>query len=88
MTRADAQVIELAAELPPRQAAIGLLVLATPDGLSVRWEAGGRHGMMAGSPGEVTRALGALVLRLAGVGEGLVAVADEEPTRRIARIAP
>ena len=62
-------------------------VVAGADGLSVRWEAlggVGNAGMVAGQPGEVARAVGALVLRLVGAGEGLVAV-DEEPTRRLVR---
>lgn len=74
--------IEMTAELPPRQAAIGLLVLVTPGGLSVRWEAGGRHGMMVGSPEEVTRALGALVLRCVDAEPEAV---DDPPTRRLVR---
>lgn len=63
-------------------------VVAGVDGVSVRWEALGAApgaGMVAGQPGEVARAVGALVLRLAGAGEGMVAVADEEPTRRLVR---
>ena len=63
-------------------------VVAGVDGVYLRWEAlggVGDAGMVAGSPAEVARAVGALVLRLAGVGEGLVAVADEEPTRRLVR---
>ena len=46
-------------------------VVAGVDGLSVRWEALGAapgSGMVAGSPAEVARAVGALVLRLAGGG--------------------
>jgi hypothetical protein len=56
------------------------------DGLSVRWEALGAApgaGMVAGQPGEVARAVGALVLRLAGAAP--LAVQDDEPTRRLAR---
>ena len=62
-------------------------VVAGVDGLSVRWEALGAapgSGMVAGSPAEVARAVGALVLRLAGETGGPVAV-DEDPTRRLAR---
>lgn len=81
---ADYAGYELAAE-PVR---LHLDVVAGVDGLSVRWEALGAApgaGMVAGSPAEVARAVGALVLRLAGAGEGLVAVTDEEPTRRLVR---
>ena len=68
---ADYAGYELAAE-PVR---LHLDVVAGVDGLSVRWEAlggVGDAGMVAGSPAEVARAVGALVLRLAGAGEGLV----------------
>lgn len=84
---ADYAGYELAAE-PVR---LHLDVVAGSDHLSVCWEAlggVGDAGMVAGSPAEVARAVGALVLRLAGAGEGPQAVQDEEPTRRIARIAP
>ena len=68
-------------------AGLHLDVVAGVDGLSVRWEALGAapgSGMVAGSPAEVARAVGALVLRLAGETGGPVAV-DEDPTRRLAR---
>lgn len=68
---ADYAGYELAAE-PVR---LHLDVVAGAAGLSVRWEAlggVGDAGMVAGSPAEVARAVGALVLRLAGAGEGLV----------------
>ena len=90
MTRAGelTPVVELAAELPPRQVRLHLDVVAGSDHLSVCWEAlggVGDAGMVAGSPAEVARAVGALVLRLAGAGEGPQVVQDEEPTRRLVR---
>jgi len=60
-------------------------VVAGVDGLSVAWEALGAapgSGMVAGSPAEVARAVGALVLRLAGA---VPVAVDEEPTRRLVR---
>ena len=85
MTRAGelTQVVELAAELPVQPVQhVTLALQVTPGGVSLAWEAGAARGMVAGSPQEVCRALGALVLRL--VGEGPVAV-DDEPTRPLAR---
>lgn len=78
---ADYAGYELAAE-PVR---LRMDVVVGAEGLSVAWEALGAApgaGMVAGSPAEVARAVGALVLRL--VGEGPVAV-DDEPTRPLAR---
>ena len=82
--------IEMTAELPPRRVLLHLDMHAG-QGLGVVWEASGdaqQRGAISGPPAEVARAVGALVLRLAGAGEGPQAVQDEEPTRRIARIAP
>lgn len=76
---------ELAAELPVQPVQhVALALQVTPGGISIAWEAGAARGMVAGSPAEVARAVGALVLRLAGETGGPVAV-DEDPTRRLAR---
>ena len=88
MTRAGelTQVVELAAELPVQPVQhVALALQVTPGGVSLAWEAGAARGMVAGQPGEVARAVGALVLRLAGADEGPVAMQDEEPTRRLVR---
>ena len=83
---ADYAGYELAAELPVQPVQhVTLALQVTPGGVSLAWEAGAARGMVAGSAQEVCRALGALVLRLAGAGEGPQVVQDEEPTRRLVR---
>jgi len=78
------QIVELAAELPVQPVQhVTLALQVTPGGVSLAWEAGAARGMVAGSPSEVARAVGALVLRLAGAAP--LAVQDDEPTRRLAR---
>ena len=87
-----APVAELAAEpyadyeLAAEPVRLRLDVVAGVDGLSVRWEAlggVGDAGMVAGSPAEVARAVGALVLRLAGMDA--VDAVEDQPTVRIER---
>ena len=59
--------LQIEAAPPPRRVHLRLLIAPSEsgDGLGVSWEVGERRGLVAGSPAEVARAVGALVLRLA-----------------------
>ena len=77
--------IEMIAELPPRRVLLHLDMHAG-QGLGVVWEASGdaqQRGAISGPPAEVARAVGALVLRLAGMDA--VAAVEDQPTVRIER---
>lgn len=74
---------ELDAELPPQPAQrVALDLRVTPGGVSLSWEAGAARGMLAGPADEVARAVGALVLRLAG---GAPQAVEDAPTTPVAR---
>ena len=59
--------LQIEAVPPPRRVHLRLLIETSEsgDGLGVSWEVEDRRGLVAGSPAEVARAVGALVLRLA-----------------------
>lgn len=75
---------EIDAELPPLSVSIDLRL--ENGTASLTWQTDdGRRGLAAGPPGEVARALAAVVLRLAGVP---VQVADGGETQRVRAQAP